>query len=110
MYHCASSSNRIIPGYPWLEAFNPTIDWNNGTIEGSPTEIKTLAILEKEAKAYFAARKLQKTTVAQQMAEKYYKDHKKEQIASIPEVIFSEEYQQHAKVFSKKEVEHFPPS
>ena len=68
-------------------------------------EIKTLAILAKEKQAYFTARKLQKTMVAQQMAKKYYEDHKPEKTTAIPE-----EYQQHAKVFSEKEAEHFPLS
>ena len=29
-------TDRIILGYPWLEAFNPQLDWKNGTI-ASPT-------------------------------------------------------------------------
>jgi hypothetical protein len=75
------------------------------SVEGPPMEIKTLAILAKEKQAYFTARKLQKTMVAQQMAKKYYEDHKPEKTTAIPE-----EYQQHAKVFSEKEAEHFPLS
>ena len=28
-------TDRVILGYPWLEAFNPQLDWKNGTIASS---------------------------------------------------------------------------
>jgi len=42
-----------------------------------------------------------KTTVAQQMAEKHH---------NKPSTVIPPEYQSHAKVFSEKEAERFPPS
>jgi Retroviral aspartyl protease len=46
--------DRIILGYPWLEAFNPQIDWQNGKVHGPPTEFKTTSAVsrEHEQKAY----------------------------------------------------------
>jgi|SRR6267142_2556330 len=47
---------------------------------------------------------IQKTTVAQQMAEKYLDEPSKDKTVIPPE------YQIHAKVFSEKEAERFPSS
>jgi len=33
--------DRAIFGYPWLETYNPAIDWKNARIEGGPTIVKT---------------------------------------------------------------------
>jgi hypothetical protein len=49
--------------------------------------------------------RIRKVTIAQQMAEKYYEDHKEENPQDIPP-----EYQRHVQVFSEKEAECFPPS
>jgi hypothetical protein len=77
----------IILGYPWLEAFNPPIDWRNGKIAGPQTKFKTTMAVSQEHKqeAYKMQRLcleqregIQKVTIAQQMAEKYYEDHKEE--------------------------------
>jgi len=46
---------------------------------------------------------IQKTTVAQQMAEKYHNE-------LSTKAIIPPEYQSYAKVFSEKEAERFPPS
>jgi Retroviral aspartyl protease len=101
--------DRIILGYPWLEAFNPQIDWRNGKIHGPQTKFKTTTAVsrEHEQEAYRLCRlclgqkeRLRKVTIAQQMAEKYYEDHKEETLREIPP-----EYQQHAQVFSEKEAE-----
>jgi Reverse transcriptase (RNA-dependent DNA polymerase) len=97
-----------------LEAFNLPINWQNGKIPGPKTKFKTTkAVLwEHEEEAYNIWRlcleqkeQLRKVTIAQQMVEKYYKDHKEEKLQDIPE-----EYQRHVQVFSEKEAECFPPS
>jgi Reverse transcriptase (RNA-dependent DNA polymerase) len=101
-------------GYPWLKAFNLQIDWRNGKIHGPPTKFKTTSAVsrEHEQKAYKIRRlcleqkeRLRKITIAQQMAEKYYEDHKEETLQDIPP-----EYKRHTQVFSEKEAERFPPS
>ena len=35
-------SDRLILGYPWLRAFNPTIDWPTCKLLGPPVKIETL--------------------------------------------------------------------
>jgi hypothetical protein len=106
--------DQIILGYPWLEAFNPPIDWQNGKILGPQTKFKTTMAIsrEHEQEAYNIRRlyleqqeQIRKVTIAQQMAEKYYEDHKEENPRDIPP-----EYQRHVQVFSEKEAECFPPS
>jgi hypothetical protein len=92
-----------------LEAFNPQIDWRNGKIHGPQTKFKTTTAVsrEHEQEAYRLCRlclgqkeRLRKVTIAQQMAEKYYEDHKEETLREI-----LPEYQRHAQVFSEKEAE-----
>ena len=39
---------QIILGYPWLEEFNPDIDWKNGKLLGSHVQLKTPAAVAKE--------------------------------------------------------------
>jgi hypothetical protein len=40
--------DRIILGYPWLEAFNPEISWAEGRIKGPKIQFKTTAYVSKE--------------------------------------------------------------
>jgi len=40
--------DHMILGYPWLEQFNPDIDWENGRILGTPITMKTPAAVTKE--------------------------------------------------------------
>jgi len=35
-------NNRVIFGYPWLAAFNPTINWPEATVEGPRFRAETL--------------------------------------------------------------------
>jgi hypothetical protein len=42
--------DRIILGYPSLEAFNPPIDWQNRKISGPPTRFKTTTVVSQEHK------------------------------------------------------------
>ena len=38
----------MILEYPWLEQFNPDINWENGKILGTPITMKTPAAITKE--------------------------------------------------------------
>jgi predicted aspartyl protease len=40
--------DQIILGYPWLEAFNPDINWGEGQIKGPKIQFKTTAYASKE--------------------------------------------------------------
>jgi hypothetical protein len=80
-------------GYPWLEAFNLPIDWHSRKIPGPQTKFKTTTAVSREHKqeAYNIRwlcleqkEQIQKVMIAQQMAEKYYEDHKEETLQDIP--------------------------
>jgi hypothetical protein len=48
----------IILGYPWLETFNPEINWGEGRIKGPKIQFKTTAYVSKEhAKAAIHAQR-----------------------------------------------------
>jgi predicted aspartyl protease len=50
--------DRIILGYPWLEAFNPDINWGEGRLKGPKVKFKTTALVSKEhAEAAIHARR-----------------------------------------------------
>jgi hypothetical protein len=41
-YVTGLSGIELILGYPWLQDFNPQVDWPTNTIPSPPVEIKTL--------------------------------------------------------------------
>jgi hypothetical protein len=41
-YITGLSGIELILGYPWLQDFNPQVDWPTNTLPGPPVEIKTL--------------------------------------------------------------------
>jgi hypothetical protein len=121
--------DRTILGFPWLAAFNPKINWADGTIEDLPLHITSKAAASQKPKpATKRGGKGRRTTA---------KHEEKEQILMIPleyEAInkttistdlaakqaegkeaksWSElvppPYHQHAKVFSKEEAKRLPP-
>jgi hypothetical protein len=102
--------DRIIFGYPWLKEFTPEINWKGHRVLGPVVKMVTLAnfkktyatILSRKLKEKLAARGV---NIAQQMAEKAYKPDNANTEQTIPA-----KYQQHAKVFSEEEAQHFPPS
>jgi hypothetical protein len=101
--------DRLILGYPWLEAFNPEINWAEGKLLGPRTTLKTTGAVAQEHvnEAYeiqWMAMQARKTTIAQKMAEAFKTDKPKND-APVPA-----EYRRHVKVFSEKEAERFPPS
>jgi hypothetical protein len=96
--------DRIIFGYPWLEAFNPNINWKEGKLLGPQTKLKTTRAVAQEhvGEAYEIKRmamQARKTTIAQRMAENFQTN-----------TLIPPEYRRHVKVFLEKEVERFPPS
>jgi hypothetical protein len=101
--------DQIIFGYPWLEAFNPKINWKEGKLLGPQTKLKTTRAVTPEhiGEAYEIQRmamQARKTTIAQRMAGNFQTDKPKNETPIPPE------YRRHTKVFSEKEAERFPPS
>jgi hypothetical protein len=101
--------DRLILGYPWLEAFNPEINWAEGKLLGPRTTLKTTGAVAQEHvnEAYEIQRmamQARKMTIAQKMAEAFKTDKPKND-APVPA-----EYRRHVKVFSEKEAERFLPS
>jgi Retroviral aspartyl protease len=101
--------DRLILGYPWLEAFNPEINWAEGKLLGPWTTLKTTGTVAQEHvnevyEIQRMAMQARKTTIAQKMAEAFKTDKLKNN-APVPA-----EYRRHIKVFSEKEAERFPPS
>src|SRR5882672_10536327 len=101
--------DQLILGYPWLEEFNPEINWTDGKLLGTHIHLKTPALVAKEQlKTHVReteTKEISKVTIAQQMAEKHLEDSDTVKNTAIPP-----EYQRHVKVFSEKEAEQFPPS
>jgi len=101
--------DQLILGYPWLEEFNPEINWTDGKLLGGCIHLKTPALVAKEQLKTHVhkteTKEIGKVTIAQQMAEKHLEDSETVKTTTIPP-----EYQIHAKVFSEKEAERFPPS
>src|SRR6266850_4344765 len=95
--------DQIILGYPWLEQFNPDIDWENGKILGTEITLKIPAA--KQTKHWLREIAIRKTTTAQKMADSYCATQTPKTDLPIPR-----EYQRHAKVFSEEEAKRFPPS
>jgi len=101
---------QAILGYPWLEEFNPEINWTNGKLLGTRVTLKTPATvaaeqLQTRLREVTTEEYIQKTMVAQQMADSYRATQTPKTDIPIPR-----EYQRHAKVFSEEEAKRFPPS
>jgi hypothetical protein len=101
--------DRLILGYPWLEAFNPEINWAEGKLLGPQTMLKTTgAVAQGHVNEVYEIQRMvmqaRKTTIAQKMAEAFKTDKLKND-TPVPA-----KYRRHVKVFSEKEAERFPPS
>jgi len=95
-------------GYPWLKEFNPVINWGEGKLIGTSVHLKTPNAVAREQLSnhirQMEVKEIRKTTVAQQMAEKYV------DTSDTVKTVIPPEYQIHTKVFSEKEAKQFPPS
>ena len=109
--------DRIILGYPFLEAFNPKINWTQGRLEGGRVTVQSAIYkhLDKVVKRFQEKARLsgtlqadeafyvRRTTIAQKMAQEYTKN-------DSPTIEIPNEYQKYSKVFSEKEARKFPPN
>ena len=119
--------DRAIFGYPWLETYNPSIDWKNACIEGGPTIVKTTNKSPPEwaqiSRIRMIGRRIAKkmhlgdkdevhlhigrTNVAQQWAEKLLSQRKGDLVTegNIPT-----QYVEFTDVFSESAARRFPPA
>ena len=95
-------TDRVILGYPWLAQFNPDIDWPKAKVLGPRVQIETIAHGKTPPTV---PETINKTTIAQQMAQKAHESSKTNDEVTLPE-----SYKQHAKVFSEQEAKRFPPT
>ena len=117
-YLTSISKERFILGYPFLETFNPEIDWKNGNI-GGQVEIETLSFrkaqnrvrrIQKQALEKYGrpprgqALYIRKVTKSQQWAQEARKDKKTEKDVKLPN-----RYMRYKDVFDEKKAEQFPP-
>jgi len=108
--------DRLILGYPFLEAFNPRIDWTKGEMKEGHLTLESAAFKHlnkytirtiqrgisqvgkpKEGEAIY----LKKASIAQKMAHKFSKEPI---VMGLPE-----EFQEYAEVFSEERAKRFPP-
>ena len=122
-YIMGLGGDRAILGYPWLRAFNPGINWDEGRVLGLPVEIE-MALL-KWVKQWNAREIVAAATsheewepgdeiianitqipshAAQQWAIEANKNKPKDAH------VLPKQYQRHERIFSEEGAERFPPS
>jgi len=108
--------DRLILGYPFLEAFNPKIDWTKGEMKEGHLTLESAAFKHlnkytirtiqrginqvrkpKEGEAIY----LKKASIAQKMVHKFSNEPI---VMGLPE-----EFQEYAEVFSEERAKRFPP-
>ena len=117
-YLTSIGKERFILGYPFLETFNPEIDWKNSNI-GGRVEIETLSFrkaqnrvrrIQKQALEKYGkppkgqALYIRKVTKSQQWAQEARKDKKTEREVTLPN-----RYIRYKDIFDEKKAERFPP-
>jgi hypothetical protein len=122
-YITSLGGDCAIFGFPWLQAFNPSIDWDQKIVQGPPVMVETsLLKLAKEKEIHHIIATAQRsgkwepgdeiianiaplpTHAAQQWAIAANKA-KPKATHTLPKP-----YQRHAQIFSEDGVQQFPPS
>ena len=116
-YIAALGKESIILGYPFLYAFNPTINWQQGALPGD-LHIQTphykyrfRDIFDLQKKAIEKTGRLKEEEaiyMRRSIAQNWAHEAAKNQV-QLTEQMVPEKYQRHAKVFSEKELLRFPP-
>jgi hypothetical protein len=117
--------DRILLGYPWLEEFNPDIDWKVGAMKGLQIELEVTSLAWQNWWQGQAAIKIAqmepeweagdeliicKMHFAQDWAitERAWKGKDKE--VTVADQGIPDKYKRHSKVFSKEGAKRFPPA
>jgi hypothetical protein len=95
--------DRIILGYPWLQDYNPQINWTEGTVEGQPLHISTVNNNLQYLLAKNIAQNLQinKMSISQEWANQEQRHQ--------TEVEIPDKYKEYVDIFSKEGARRFPP-
>jgi Reverse transcriptase (RNA-dependent DNA polymerase) len=99
--------DRVILGYPWLQEFNPEIDWEEGTLVGEGVRLEEIGLVWEGYKEQQQQIKIRKTHFAQEWA---IQGRDQRQQESVAEKGIPREYQRHHKVFSDQQATRFPLS
>jgi hypothetical protein len=99
--------DRIILGYPWLQEFNPEIDWEEGRLIGEGVKLEEIGMAWEGYKEQWQQTKIRKTNFVQEWAIKGRDQRQQEsvEVKGIPG-----EYRRHHKVFSNQQATCFLPS
>jgi Reverse transcriptase (RNA-dependent DNA polymerase) len=117
--------NHILLGYPWLEEFNPDIDWKAGTMKGLQIELEVTSLAWQNWRQGQAAIKIAqmepkweasdeliicKMHFTQDWAIVEHAQKGKDKAVTVADQGIPNEYKQHSKVFSKEGVKRFLPA
>jgi gag-polyprotein putative aspartyl protease len=117
-------NDRMILGYPWLEEFNPEIDWSVRTMRGAQVQLELQMLAWhnwRQGQAAIRLAKMQpeweagdeliiaKTHFAQEWAIAE-KECKGKTPVTVKDLGIPTEYKRHATVFSEEGAKRFPPS
>jgi Reverse transcriptase (RNA-dependent DNA polymerase) len=94
-------------GYPWLQEFNPEIDWEEGRLISEEVKLEEIGMAWEGYKEQQQQAKIRKSYSVQEWAIKGRDQRQQEsvEVKGIPE-----EYQRHHKVFSDQQATRFLPS
>jgi hypothetical protein len=95
--------DRIILGFPWLEEYNPHINWKEGMVEGQPLHISTAPDNLQYLLAKKLAQNLQinKASISQEWANQEQRHQ--------AEVEIPDKYKEYKDIFSEEGAKRFPP-
>jgi gag-polyprotein putative aspartyl protease len=105
--------DHVILGYPWLETFNPRLNWKNRTLDDENPKICLesqyyhTAVALKEKARVLLARTLETAGKSQEWA---IVDTERRTASSAAVQGIPLEYQRHTFIFDEEAAKHFPPS
>jgi hypothetical protein len=117
--------DHILLRYPWLEEFNPDVDWKVGAMKGPQVELEVTSLAWQNWRQGQATIKIAqmepeweagdeliicKTHFAQDWAIAEHAQKGKEKAVTVADQGIPNEYKRHSKVFSKEGAKQFPPT
>jgi hypothetical protein len=97
--------DHVILGYPWLQEFNPDVNWEEGRLVGEEVKLEEIGVAWMNYREQWT--EIGKTHFAQDWA---IQGREQRQQGSVEARGIPDEYQCHCKVFSDQQATRFPPS